>query len=110
MLLITPNEHLSSSLPFWLSKDGVIMLALLPKSKAHSEFYDRAFHFWKELQDVPLKSCTGEGPMFSAIYISLRIHLYVEVMNNNPTEFTHLFFVDKLISTYIIFNHLRSLY
>ena len=39
------------------------MLAFLPRSKAHSEFYDRAFHFWKELRDNPLQNRTGKADL-----------------------------------------------
>lgn len=80
LIRIKPKEKLLSCLPFWISKDGFIKLALMPRSKAHSAFYDNAFHVWKETKETPLKICNellGEDKT---------IHDSVEKMLRTPEE------------------------
>ncbi|XP_065071231.1 dynein axonemal assembly factor 9-like [Rhopilema esculentum] len=76
LLTIKPSEKLLHSLPFWLEKDNEVVVAFLPRSKAHAGFYDEAFHFWKENKNCPLKSCNDlpkeQEMMYDCLYERFR--------------------------------------
>ena len=62
VLLIYPDKDLLTSLPFWMRRSECFMLALAPRSKAHSSLYDNALHVWKNenKKECPLKILTGK--------------------------------------------------